>query len=474
MIESQLVRLIFKLSRHDQVQFGYFLESGFSKKKEDVKSLYFFILGHQKKAKSQLTKQNAYRYLFSKQEVDTTAIRHLMSYLFKALQRFLVLKQIYEQPNEYELKVARVMGTYGIEKARKASLRKVAQSIKKLPLPSVEQHRTAYEYEYELYQNTLQQQRTAPKNLQEVNNALDLSFMAEKLKNCCLALSHQSVANVEYDTGLLSVILDYLHNNPLLSDQPLISFYYYYFMAATKQDGEGFFKNLQEKMQQQGHLLEKEEQRTIYLLAINYGIKKYNSGFNSYLKIVFELYKNALINELLLESGRLSPYAYKNIGGIALRLGELDWAHSFIHDYELLLPASQRENFVHFMLSKWYYESKDYNSAMRRLSQVNYSDIFLNLDAKVLLLKIYYELEEMDALESFLLSFQRFLERQKMMSYHKKNYLNTLYFTQKLVRLNFNDRKQLNLMRKKVEAANPVGEKEWLLEKLTKSADPST
>ncbi|MFT4665437.1 MAG: hypothetical protein ACI8YQ_002556 [Polaribacter sp.] len=69
---------------------------------------------------------------------------------------------------------------------------------------------------------------------------------------------------------------------------------------------------------------------------------------------------------------------------------------------------------------------------MQLLTKVEYDDLFLNLGSKLILLKIYFETKEWDALDSLLSSFKIFLYRKTVMEYHKDNYQNITDLTREL------------------------------------------
>ena len=80
---------------------------------------------------------------------------------------------------------------------------------------------------------------------------------------------------------------------------------------------------------------------------------------------------------------------------------------------------------------------------MPLLAQVDDSDFLLMLDAKVLLLKMYYETGEWDALDSLLASFKTFLRRKKQIGYHEEHYKSLLRYTSKLLKINRFDKTQV-------------------------------
>jgi len=95
---------------------------------------------------------------------------------------------------------------------------------------------------------------------------------------------------------------------------------------------------------------------------------------------------------------------------------------------------------------------------------VDESDLLLNLDSRVLLLKMYYETGEWDALDALLSSFKiLLLRKKKVIGYHSTHYLNTLRYIRKLSRLNHNDKQAVALFKSEVGANKSVIEQEWLL-----------
>jgi len=88
----------------------------------------------------------------------------------------------------------------------------------------------------------------------------------------------------------------------------------------------------------------------------------------------------------------------------------------------------------------------------------------LALAAKTIQLKIYYETDEYDLLESHLQAITAFIRRKKVMGYHRENYLNLVHFVRKRLELPPLDKQAKQIFREAVEQAKPLAEKEWLLE----------
>ena len=92
----------------------------------------------------------------------------------------------------------------------------------------------------------------------------------------------------------------------------------------------------------------------------------------------------------------------------------------------------------------------------------------LNLSAKILLLKVYYALEEIQLLEGLLNRFSTFLSRKKELAYHKNNYNNIIRFTRRLVVINPYSTKAKDKLRQEIKNTPLLTERVWLLEQLDK------
>lgn len=467
MKNSKTIGLLTKFSPTELDQLQWMLQNPHFNRRPEVLRLFRFIRSGLPDKKGKLTIKNAIKALPPEKAATEAQLRYCLSYLNQAIHQFLVQQAALRPSPAHYIHLIKTLRGYESPKHQQVAYRKLRQFFAGDILPSVDYYRLRYETERETYHDSVNPQRTAPKNLQALNDTLDLSYLAEKLKNCCLALSHQAVVEVNYDTGLLPFALQYLdQNQALLSQEPVLGLYYYYFKAATQAEGVAYFTQMRQLMRDHAQQLATEEQRTIYLLAINYGIRQFNSGQSDYLRPVFDLYREALDLNLLFENQRLSPFAYKNIAGIAIRLQEFGWAKNFIESYQNRILPQYRKDYTAYLFAKWHYEQQAYGPAMEHLNQVKFTDRFLSLDAKVMLMKIFYEQEEFEVLDAFLTATQRYLERQNLMSYHKQNYGNTIYFLRKLLSTNPHDSKQIQQLKARIAAANPLGEKAWLLGRL--------
>ena len=98
---------------------------------------------------------------------------------------------------------------------------------------------------------------------------------------------------------------------------------------------------------------------------------------------------------------------------------------------------------------------------------MEFRDVFYNLDARRMLVRIYYKLGETAALESLLDSFSVYLQRKRSaLGYHRELNIHFVRFVKRLLYLEPGDATARERLRSKIQAAPYVAEREWLLGEL--------
>jgi hypothetical protein len=119
-------------------------------------------------------------------------------------------------------------------------------------------------------------------------------------------------------------------------------------------------------------------------------------------------------------------------------------------------------------LAQLYFYKSDYPKVISLLSKVDYEDITYNLNSKTLLMASYFELDEIEALNSLLDTFRVYLNRNKNIpEIRRKHYLNTINIVRKLAKIKSGDKKEVEKLEKEIESTQGIVSKNWILEKLT-------
>jgi len=464
MKNSHLSTLFLNFSKKEVRELRKWLISPMHNQREDVIAL-FEYLSNEKYLYNEkhLEKERIFQKIFPKQRYDDSKLRQTIFFLNKCIEEYLTYSDLREDEVRLKMALAGVYRKKNMSKAYQKTIRSISGLQEKQHLRDEHFLRNEYLLQKEQYLYFEKQKRNIKMNLQELSDALDTTFFADKLKLGCLMLAHQRVYKTEYHPGLLDDVLTYVEENDIL-DIPAIAVYYYGYKALTSQD-RSYFDHLKTHMFNLGNIFPKAEMRDIYLMALNYCIRRNNEGDKAFIRETFELFKKMLELDLLIENNNFSPWTFANIALNGLQLSEYEWVENFIETYKRYLPENVRDHFVHYCMARLYFEQNDYDSAMPLLVQTDFDDILLNLNAKTLLVKMYYELLEFDTLENLLESMRTYLHR-KDVGYHEPLFKNMIKLTRKLVRVNPYDKNEKAKLKKEIENTNPLRERTWLLEQL--------
>lgn len=393
----------------------------------------------------------------------STRLTH--SALLALLEKYWMYCEKFEDPERAKIRLAAVYRKRNLSKHFRITLREARQSRERRPWRHADYYHDLNLIEWEQYQYDTAARRTESLNLQSTSDLLDTAFIARKLRLACLARSHQAVYRADYKMGLLDAVLPYVESAGLLHI-PAIGLYFHCYRFLNDSQAVSHFDSFKTMLFEHAESFPVEELRTLFLLAINFGIKKINESSEGWLRTTLELYQSALERKLLLENQHLSRFAFNNIVAIALRVGELDWTEQFILDYRSLLERQWREVTSSLNLARVAYMRHDYPTALRHLQRSDYKDLLNNLIAKTLQLKIYFETDEYDLLDSHLTSMSTFIRRHTAIGYHRTNYSHIVYYTRQIMGLNFRDLQAVAELRSRIEQEEILTEKEWLLGRL--------
>jgi hypothetical protein len=327
-------------------------------------------------------------------------------------------------------------------------------------------HQADYRLQWEAYHLSMHQGRGKTFNVQELSEAQDIAFICDKLRMGCLLLSHQSVSQQLYDKGLLDPVLHFLEGHRYLEIPAVAVYFHGYYAQLGGPDSVEHFSKLKNLLQENASLFSLAETHDLFLMAINFCIRKINQLEERYYREIFDIYRSGLRHGALLEDGALSRWTYNNITSSGLRLREFEWVWAFLHEYAPLLSEEHRAGAAHFNLARYHYEKAELKEAMQHLLQIEYDDVLQNLTAKTMLSKIYFQLDETDALENQLDSIQIYIRRKKVLGYHRDNYLAFVKFSRKLLSVNLNSPKERAKFRGEIEAMPTLIERDWLLSQL--------
>jgi hypothetical protein len=245
--------------------------------------------------------------------------------------------------------------------------------------------------------------------------ALDEVFLLYKLRDACALLSRANVFADQPDIRLLTAAVEEAASGAY-RDQVLIQVYLAGVQMLLPSASPAAAAHLRQLLDTAGPAIPVSEQRNLYFLLLNTAIKRLNQGEAAAGQDVFGLYAILLERNLLLEQGFLPASHFKNIVAIGVRLREFERTETFIGTYCRQLPPEERDSAHAYNLAYLAFAQGAYRQVLRLLSRSDWSDPYYQLDARVLLLKTSYELQDFEGMEYHLSSLRVFLRRQRRIS----------------------------------------------------------
>ena len=461
MPQSRLYELIARFDASERRRGGQFLELPEVNRREDVRLLYAHLV-QSNRAFDSGDDVNIHTAIFPDQAYDAANFRLLKTYLLRTLERFLVFQESERSNDVYGPLLLRAYGRKKLHGHQEFELRKQQRQTERRPQTTAETLHADFLRMREATALQAREGRTRDLPMQETERALDRAYWAFKLRQACLSRSHEAVTKTNYQISLIEEILRESEHDLT----PAILVYRACYLSLFHQPSDENFRRFREALRTHRHRFPVEEQRSLYLFALNYCIRQINRDRDAYLREAFELYRTGIETGTLLDKGRISRFTFNNVVGIALRLNELEWTDHFLHQYADTLDPAWRVRTLGLNAARLSYARHRYDDALVHLREVDQRDLITNMTAKILQLKIYTETEELELLDHHLRTMRRFIERNRRMAYHHTNWSNIVRFTQKVVEVNTFNARAVDALRREIEASDPLTERAWLLERL--------
>jgi len=459
-----LLDILQHFDRKEFQKFRDFVHSTFFNQREDLKILTDYLFTCTWEAGVIPDKTQIFRKMYGRTPYDDHKVRIAMSLLYKLVQHYLAYREWSAESLPEKVLLLRSLRRRNLARHFEHALKDAREKIEQSQAQSADYQFNCSALMSEIYHHNAVKERITGTNLQAISNHIDAGFYIMKLRIACLALSHQAVYKADYDLGLLPEVLADVALKKL-TKHPAIAAYFHCYQMLRHPEEPQHFQQFSVVLFEEENKFREDELHDLYLLAINFCTQSYNKGNDAYLHDLLNLYRRGLEKGVLANGKHFSRFTYRNIVTLSLILKEYDWTEQFIAQYKDWIEPAFRDSMYSFCLARLEYSRGNFDAALLLLQKSEYEDLLLNLSAKTVLLKIFYELREFDLLDAHLGAMEKFLSRKKQMGYHRDNYLNTIRFTRKL--LEATDKEAFRRLRQEVEQVKNVAERQWLMEQMT-------
>ncbi len=437
-----------------------FVKSPFFNKKKEV-LLLFEYLKKQSKLKfpaKNLSREVIFFEIFPKGPYNEKRMKYAMSDLLHLLHRYISITHF---------EADGIMSYYyrldffvenNLENDYRKDLRAARLSVEELPV-SAERYQQIYLLEkIEEKHSHYELKRNDSSCLQKAMDSFDTFSFLKKLQYLCEILDREKVLPNIFNKFMIDEMEALILKNKH-PENPLISIYRALFLL-LRTDDEKYFKILNSQLNALLDSLLDSEAKALFYFAINYCIRQLRKGKKQFAEDLMDLYVAGVEGKHLLTKGEISPWTYKNMVQLGIGLKRYDWIELFIKDYSTLLPAADVEGAFYYNMAQLQYAKGHFEAAYKNLNLSEFRNVHYNVGAKILLLRMFYEEGEEDALFSLLSSFEIYLKRSKLLTGEFKNqYLHFVKTLYQIAKYGKNKREEIQ---KKLEKLKVVAERRWL------------
>ncbi|MEM6769539.1 MAG: hypothetical protein AAF597_03045 [Bacteroidota bacterium] len=458
---SLLDQIITDLSPTESRRFTDWLACPLHNRRKDCRLLYQFLL----QAAPSTTAKDRYAAAYPEASFDPARYRQLEHQLLKRLEAFLAWDHYQRDdfaPDHFLLQAYR---RRGLDDHRQTRLRRYR------PGETAGEHRLQFDYFHatESYDLSLATNRGGKVDYLAPEYALEKYLLGLRLRQTCITLAHQRLhkSATPYQIPRLTETLAAASGKEYQND-PFIRLFYLVAQLQIK-DPEAatpIFKETITLLIESGNRLPFGDQYNLLLLAINYGLRRANTGAESAIEDTFRLYQIGLERAMLYNRGLISIFAFNNILGLALRLEKKSFATRFLEAHKDLLPEKGGAEVVALGRARLALANGEDGEALRHLQQADFQDFIHHLTARVLQLKIYFRQDSFTLVQSHISSTRKLLQRRKGIGYHLQNYRNIFALANAILRLGPGEQEAAKQLLAKVESTSPCTEKPWLLERI--------
>lgn len=471
MHKSKLIQIMSTLSASEMARFDKYVHSPFFTVHQDTILLFEVIKeAYPDFEEDSISAESIYAKIYPNISYNDARLRTLRKYLLKLLTGF--LSYLETEKDEWHEQRTQLIALFnrGLDKYVAKQLEESEKALTKQYKQSLE----SYLHQFRLlnlkveYQN-IYEDRFEPKDQAKALETLDYFYLVGKLIHFNSLLGDRHHLNQEMSQmPIFEMVMAMCKEH--LTQLPFIIQAYYHSISVNyleEAEASSHYIKLKELCPEIFLKLTASDAENICNNVINYCIKQYQSGDNHYLREMYYIYKMMLENNLLFNGAMLSSHHYKNITTIGLRLREFAWTEKFIEDYKDEIELQYRDGVYNYNLAHLYAYKKEYSKAMKCLQDVEFLDPFYKMSYDLLLLKIYYECNEIEGFMSLCSSFQIFIKRKKNLQTPIKNaYLNFIKSTKALLNIKVNNKQNLQKVKRSIEESESLTEKSWLLEKI--------
>ncbi|MEM0999081.1 MAG: hypothetical protein AAGN35_18625 [Bacteroidota bacterium] len=464
---SKLGYYLTRLSNKQKSAFRDFLASPYFNKKSEPRVL-FEVLDQRmlRYKKASLQPEDAFAEVFPEQPFRKAVYRKLMNRLLNLLLQFLAHETL-SRDEVAELRAThKAVSGIGADRYFDFLHKKVSDALD----PN---HIDHFDHAYEVESNLAELQakkslRSEFENFDRLITLMDHSYTVKRLQLGYYALTSSRVTGKVTKIPGLDQFLDELGDR--IETQPLlIRMLYYRYMTLAQEGNPTHFHRLRSLLEEHAAGLSYDLAVELYEGILSHSIYRVNAGDPDFLPELLRVYQGMLRGGYLVDEDHLPAAHFKNIVVVAARAGELAWADWFVDQYGPQIKPDLRASALTYNQAVIDYFRQRFSPSEKGFQIItgDPQDLYYGVDARVYLLRIYYETGNFDGMDSLSHSFRVYLTRNRSLpAGRKEKYYTFLALYRRLMNIAPRDAERVRKLREDILASPRIAPRAWLLEKV--------
>lgn len=426
-MKNRLIGLLTTFNPKELKQFKKFVNSEFFNTDKKAFELYDLLLKHALKKKKLDNKCQVliYNKLYPDNRCkEKSLIEPYKGFLVAKIglltqmaKKFLVVQELLNDSVYFDILLYEKLLEKQQNSLFESAMKKTVKALEKRTEKGISHYYQEYQTERLKLQYTHLQRTSINKyNLKHLNKSLDLFYLLNKLDFYETALSLDKDDLQLYE----NILIEFL-KLPQYTENPLVHANLIAIDLSKNFNSEKYFE-LIELLDAHENSFTKEDLYGFYNIAVNFCIKKINSGDLEFHNTHFDIWKKIEIKNLLIENNGFIPLSkLKTLVLAACNVKEFDWAKRTVEKYSNAIESDIRRSVLNFNLAVIHFAEQNYETAHGLLMEVDTIPAY-EVHFRILQMKSFYETDQTfeDSTEQLFKSQLRFFQNKKELSSNAK------------------------------------------------------
>lgn len=484
MVKSRVIDIFKTFSANEIKGFRNFINSPIHNSNKKVIKLYDLIRIHYPEFNSEkIQKEILFKKLYPAKKYSDIVMRILISDMLSLAEEFLAYTGFTKDFIAGKKYLLKELDQRKLDKLFTSNIKETEQDLEKEGIINSAYFLNRFDIESARYDNLISSDRQDRSGsvLEKQGEYLVDFFLINGMNILQQMYEMSEVVNQKYEINLPELIFNNLDLDKFIKElkkkkykyYPVIEIYYLLLGSINNIHSSEHHEKLKNAIINNMYLFDEAERYNLLLAYESCAVTRIRHGIKKSKEDLMEVYE--LILEKMSFSGSNKRYMqanlYRNIFYTALMLKKLKWAEEFTLKYADYLLPEQKADMFNYTRAMLCFERNRFEEALELIAKVNYTFFVYKYEARIIMLKTYYELNSIEQALSLVDSFSHFLTKNRNVSpSYKEPFLIFLRFLKILIKQKMNSGNKSEFIMSELlaqaESAQHFMSKAWILEKI--------